>query len=114
MYDKFVCSLPETQKEFKNDIRNSFPTIYDTKYIVNTSGLISNIINTPLSKLDLVFKALEKFKDHTPLIELEEGFDEYKIHAPKDEDEIRTYEHEAGYDALMTGYNFLKIAKIIQ
>jgi hypothetical protein len=39
-------------------------------------------------------------------------FTEYKLHIEPDE-LASSFEHEAGYDALMTGYNFLKCAQLI-
>lgn len=37
IYDKFFFNLPDTQQEFKREFKKLFPTVYDTKFMLNQS-----------------------------------------------------------------------------
>ncbi len=50
------------------------------------------------------FQTMMKKNDILPKIEIHEDFKEYEITTSED----KNYSHEAGYDALMTGYIFFK------
>lgn len=64
------------------------------------------------SSLKSAFTAFSNFKANFPLIELHPDFVEYKLF-PEQGEVPNSYEHEAGYDALMTGFNFLKSAALL-
>ncbi len=104
MYNAFFGPLPETQKEFKINLKRDFPVLYDTKYLQNNSNIIASDIGFQMD-LSSFYKAMLKYHTSEPKIEIAEGFDDYKLAALDDES---VASHEAGYDAMVTGYVFFK------
>lgn len=109
MYDKFFHPLPETHKEFKMMFKKEFPVLYDTKYMLGNSTIISNDIGFQID-LSSFYKALLKYYNSPPFIKIDENFKEYKF-IQGEEDPL--FAHEAGYDALVTGYVFFKSLGIL-
>ena len=65
-----------------------------------------------MTDLTSSYQNLLKYKDDDPKIELDENFTEYKLGSPILEGE-EFLSHEAGFDALMTGYIFFKSLGIL-
>lgn len=108
IHDKFYKPLPETCEEFKKNINKIFPCVFDTKHICNTtrqlfreSGLLEN------SSLGMLYQALsspagQQFVIDAPSV----------VHASESyKDNSRP--HEAGYDAYMSGFVFLRLSHIL-
>eukprot|EP01017_Pseudomicrothorax_dubius_P034462 TRINITY_DN4727_c0_g1_i7.p2 TRINITY_DN4727_c0_g1~~TRINITY_DN4727_c0_g1_i7.p2 ORF type:complete len:546 (+),score=133.81 TRINITY_DN4727_c0_g1_i7:1048-2685(+) len=109
IYDKFIGPLPDRAGSFKQAFRGHFPAIYDTKYLVSSSNVLFSAIG-PMTDLSTVFKNLWRYKDDEPRIEVAPGFTEYKLSG--DPEEVAS--HEAGYDALITGYSFFKSLQLLR
>lgn len=113
LYDKFVDNLPSNLTEFKDKFSEAFPNVYDTKHILRTSVALAPYFGTSLSSSALG-KAYSKV-----LGSKFEFDDKVEIHGEV-RDQVPTYEscyeifgsasHEAGFDALMTGILFYKLA----
>ncbi|XP_022343153.2 poly(A)-specific ribonuclease PNLDC1-like [Crassostrea virginica] len=108
IFDKFHKPLPAHYKDFQEEIHRIFPLILDTKHIA--TGLIRKKLdlklNSTLGSLYNVLRSQEgqDFVIHSPVIEHGEEFTAYngETHLP----------HEAGYDAYMCGYCFLRMCHI--
>jgi len=109
MYNGFFGPLPETQKEFKIQLKKDFPVLYDTKYIQNNSNIIAGDVGFQMD-LSSYYKSMLKYHHQEPKIEIAEGFDDYKLAAIDDES---VASHEAGYDAMITGYVFFKALGVL-
>ena len=72
---------------------------------------MANEVN-PMTDLTSTYQNFLKYKDNDPKIELDENFTEYKLGKPMLEGE-EFLSHEAGFDALMTGYVFFKSLGIL-
>ncbi|KAK2171272.1 hypothetical protein NP493_1085g00046 [Ridgeia piscesae] len=109
MYDKFYNPLPVSFRRFKEDLCRLFPSIYDTKHIsaclrkpLGSSGLFET------TGLATLYAALDSRKGRfycllSPHMILTDQSSSYaKTHKP----------HEAGYDAYMCGYVFVRLAHI--
>lgn len=107
IYDKFYRPLPASYKEFKLHFNAMFPRIFDTKHIAST--LRREMEKTNLlqyTNLGDLYTDLEgeKGRDlviHPPAIVHADGFDKYKS---------AQLPHEAGSDAFMCGFVFLRLA----
>ncbi|KAL4441566.1 hypothetical protein ABPG74_021498 [Tetrahymena malaccensis] len=126
LYDKFLYNLPEGSLEFKKEINKHFPIIFDSKLIINSSQKLSSEVNFQ-SDLRNCYEKMLKYKDIDSQIfissdvnepqEKEEIdnikqntlFSNYQINGLKENNKM----HEAGYDALMTGYIFFKSLQIL-
>ncbi|KAF5270616.1 hypothetical protein FQA39_LY01354 [Lamprigera yunnana] len=94
--DQFLTPLPQSYEEFKELANFSFSKILDTKYMSSAipfKGLITS--NVLLHLLE----TLKKKPFEMPNIEIEENRKGYTLQCDK--------EHEAGYDAYITGVCFL-------
>lgn len=111
VYDKFYRPLPEKFEDFKNGLHELFPVIFDTKHI-------SAKLRKPLQDSTLLKK--------TFLIELYNQLEstkgqQYVIHSPSivhSEEDSRyntdsDFIHQAGYDAYLCGYVFLRLSHIV-
>lgn len=101
--------MPETHKEFKMMFKKEFPIFYDTKYILSNSNIIANDVGFQID-LSSFYKALLKYHNQPPIIKIDENFPDYKFIQG---DEDPQFAHEAGYDALITGYVFFKSLGIL-
>ncbi|XP_049826457.1 poly(A)-specific ribonuclease PARN isoform X2 [Aethina tumida] len=96
--DKFMTPLPEDYEDFKVCVQKIFPHVIDTKYMASSEPFKDLISSTVLkSLLDTVTQ--EPF-EIIPT-EIETGAEGYKIGDDK--------EHEAGYDAFITGLSFISM-----
>lgn len=109
IFDKFHKPLPAHYKDFQEEIHRIFPLIIDTKSIA--THLIKKKLdlrfNSTLGGLYHVFRSAagQNFVIHSPVIEHGEDFTIYSN---------ETYlPHEAGYDAYMCGYCFLRMCHIL-
>ncbi|KAJ3255099.1 hypothetical protein HK103_006642 [Boothiomyces macroporosus] len=97
IYHHFIRKLPMVYQDFKKSLHEEFPVIYDTKYITHTSTeLDSGVSNTALEKLYDVARA---YPYRFPYISCGREFTKYQE---------SDSQHEAGYDAFITGFCFLK------
>eukprot|EP00743_Colponemidia_sp_Colp-15_P004184 GILK01004514.1.p1 GENE.GILK01004514.1~~GILK01004514.1.p1 ORF type:complete len:808 (+),score=130.58 GILK01004514.1:38-2425(+) len=103
LYGQFIQPLPRCLTDFKRQIHELFPVIWDTKLIVHAAKLDKLFSRTSLEHL------FDECESHPELMELcsfehAEGFDRY---------EGQSLAHEAGYDAFMTGCIFAYICKYL-
>jgi hypothetical protein len=112
IYNQFYKKLPASYNQFKKDIHGAFPSVYDTKFLSyelrRRLDDVESKLSLPLlsTKLSTLFNSLkEETGDlmYAPIITHAEGFERYRETALC---------HEAGYDAYMTGYAFIKSAHI--
>ncbi|KAG5879707.1 hypothetical protein JTB14_008533 [Gonioctena quinquepunctata] len=100
--DKFLTPLPDDYREFKEMAHNLFPRIIDTKFMSSSEPFDDLITSTVLKHL------LDRVSDEPfqiPEIKIEEGCQGYEVSDEK--------EHEAGYDAYITGVSFLSLWKFL-
>lgn len=102
LYSHFIGNLPESLAEFKNDVRNLFPDIYDTKTLAKT------IDGSPFKRLNL------------------EGLYNSCCKMPELKERVRYFVddefsgllgnnlHEAGYDSFLTGVIFLNLQEYLK
>lgn len=91
---QFFSPLPENYDDFKSMTNSLFPNILDTKYMASLSPLKELINNTTLGDMDKILD-----KEPFPKLTLENC--EYSTKNEK--------LHEAGYDAFLTGYCYLRM-----
>ncbi|KAJ3271872.1 hypothetical protein HDV01_006157 [Terramyces sp. JEL0728] len=97
IYHHFIKRLPPAYEDFKKALHQEFPKIYDTKYITHCSTeLDGSVSNTALEKL---YDAARAGSYRFPYITCGREFTKYQE---------SDSQHEAGYDAYITGYCFLK------
>ncbi|XP_055608028.1 poly(A)-specific ribonuclease PARN-like [Uranotaenia lowii] len=100
---QFFRPLPPNYQDFKKVVRELFPLILDTKYLC-TNGEIKVHVNS--SVLSHVFEAVQKEPFKLP--EVVSGFEDHK-YCPNE-----MKQHEAGFDAFLTGQCFLGLASFLQ
>ncbi|KAG2917016.1 hypothetical protein PC115_g10866 [Phytophthora cactorum] len=107
VFHQFYKPLPETLAEFKTQLLELFPTIYDTKHVTLRSPLGDKLKSTGLSSLFEYMRENVKPEPES-LIPSEERFDTYReaLKAEADGNESLLC-HEAGFDAFMTAVCFL-------
>ncbi|KAI8916855.1 ribonuclease H-like domain-containing protein [Entophlyctis helioformis] len=119
---RFIQPLPDTFEEYKSVMHGLFPSIYDTKFVSSTNGDVQvsggctcfHCLPQGLTALDRCLKALvtnttlgdlyARVCDAPflmPAVDLAENFDQYKTGSKQ--------LHEAGYDAYITGFSFLRL-----
>ncbi|KAE8895375.1 hypothetical protein PF005_g861 [Phytophthora fragariae] len=107
VFHQFYKPLPDTLAEFKTQLLELFPTIYDTKHVTLRSPLGEKLKSTGLSSL---FEHMRENVKPEPesLIPKDERFDTYRqaLKAEADGKESLLC-HEAGFDAFMTAVCFL-------
>lgn len=103
--------LSSTLLEWKHRVHELFPRIYDTKYLSTRSPLCSGDLFQP-NYLAGLFKGYGLDTDHVKIV-LPLGFGAYDSITVSVESESpiakNNHEHEAGYDALMTGAVFANL-----
>ncbi|KAI8075056.1 CAF1 family ribonuclease-domain-containing protein [Gongronella butleri] len=96
--DQFWHNLPQDLNEFKSIASGMWNTIIDTKYLAELHPKISACFNT--SVLGTLYVTVEdELRREGHNISMADGFDRYNNNTLS--------QHEAGYDAYMTGVIFL-------
>jgi hypothetical protein len=102
IYEKFINDLPETFFEYKTEINNYFPELFDTKFI--TSKFAKEFDNT---KLESIYRNMLKYK-YNEYVQISpdaiNGFCNYI-------DGENSAFHDAGYDSVITGRCFIYLLK---
>ncbi|XP_050502128.1 poly(A)-specific ribonuclease PARN isoform X3 [Diabrotica virgifera virgifera] len=98
--DKFLMPLPESYTEFKRVSHTLFSRVLDTKYMAS-SGLFKDLIQSTVLKHLLDTVSERPFG--LPQIAPEKEGRAYEVNDSK--------EHEAGYDAFITGLSFIGMWK---
>jgi len=99
-YEKFVRPLPKRMEDFQLDVHDAFPMIIDSKWMFKEDERLSLLV--PNNGLEDCFKITQEesaFKVTNPKCEFADSFNRYRESA---------MEHEAGYDAFMTGVLFAR------
>ncbi|CAI2361374.1 unnamed protein product [Moneuplotes crassus] len=116
LYDKFIDRLPSDTSAFKQNFSEAFPNLYDTKYILKSCvSLSSHFAHQRMTSLGQAYQIVMNSEHFSPNDHIEIA-DEIRQKVP---DHEAMYEfnslasHEAGYDAMMTGVLFHKLAKFI-
>ncbi|XP_044758670.1 poly(A)-specific ribonuclease PARN-like [Coccinella septempunctata] len=94
--DKFLTPLPDNYEEFKECVHNLFPNILDTKFM-SSSPVFRDLVNS--SALGPLVDTVKKDPFEIPTIEIEDDCCGYSLDDKK--------EHEAAFDAFITGVSFL-------
>uniref|UniRef100_A0AAV1VH37 Uncharacterized protein n=1 Tax=Peronospora matthiolae TaxID=2874970 RepID=A0AAV1VH37_9STRA len=107
VFHQFYKPLPETLAEFKTQLLELFPTVYDTKHVALRSPLGEKLKSTSLSSLFEYIRENVK-PDPASLIPCGKRFDTYREALKTETDgSERALCHEAGFDAFMTAVCFL-------
>ena len=101
LYDHFIGPLPDSLEEFRLEIFNKFPTLYDTKYM--TKGLFADVKFIRNTGVEELFGYCKKKKELSQLVDIK----------PHEKFQLSDQAHEAGYDAYMTGYVFINLLKFL-
>ncbi|KAJ0396532.1 hypothetical protein P43SY_003743 [Pythium insidiosum] len=107
VFNQFYKPLPDTLAEFKTQLTEFFPTIYDTKHLTLRSPLGGKLTSTSLSAL---FEYMRANVKPTPenLLSSDPQFEGYRAALKAEGDsEEKLLCHEAGFDAFMTSVCFL-------
>lgn len=107
VFHQFYRPLPETLADFKMQLLELFPTIYDTKYIALRSPLGDRLKSTSLSSL-FEYMRLNVKPEPKSLIPCDKEFDTYRKALNGEAGDNKSMLcHEAGFDAFMTAVCFL-------
>ncbi|KAI9481156.1 MAG: ribonuclease H-like domain-containing protein [Benjaminiella poitrasii] len=99
---QFVQPLPDTLSEFKLLAHKMFPKMIDTKHICNSTPELQSIFGTGTALETLRFET-SKSQFKNPQIDMHPAFPRY----------LTDMAHEAGWDAFMTGFVFLKLVSYL-
>ncbi|TMW95940.1 hypothetical protein EJD97_008138 [Solanum chilense] len=110
MYSKFIGPLPSTAEDYVSSLQKLFPTIVDTKILLNANGVFRQTLNKSNTSLSRAFVSIcphialgiktSSLADR-PCVEVEVQVDE-----KRSSNWNSGAKHEAGYDAFMTGCIF--------
>ncbi|CAG8663193.1 35214_t:CDS:10 [Gigaspora margarita] len=103
---QFWQDLPEKLKDWKKLVHGLFDVIIDTKHLAATHRKLQSLLprNSVQDILEIVQE--EQFEKLAPKVVLDPKFTRYTFN------DINK-NHEAGYDAYITGYNFIRMAVFI-
>ncbi|XP_057295742.1 poly(A)-specific ribonuclease PNLDC1-like [Hydractinia symbiolongicarpus] len=110
LYGKFFQNLPDSYNLFKKSINQILPCVYDTKHMAFVMRKDYKDVNffemTGLEELYKVFSspAAMFYKLDTPVIVHADGCNKY---------DCKKCAHEAGYDAFLTGYVFIRLTHLM-
>ncbi|KAL1563012.1 poly(A)-specific ribonuclease [Salvia divinorum] len=111
VYSKFIGPLPSTAEEFVSAVQTYFPSIIDTKVLLNSDDVLSHIMNKSSTALSNAFNLL-CLPPVTPT-GTNNGLADIprvKVDVQVDDQRFSNWnsgaKHEAGYDAFMTGCVF--------
>ncbi|XP_074598516.1 pre-piRNA 3'-exonuclease trimmer-like [Brevipalpus obovatus] len=111
-FQHFIEPLPVTLKDFRGKILEYFPAVYDVKSIVFNMKKDCLDVEDFLESRDL-FSLYRNLKDPEFMVKTKFQPSIFKEKSEeKKEDEIER-PHDAGFDAYMTGYTFVRIATLI-
>ncbi|XP_039448389.1 poly(A)-specific ribonuclease PARN-like isoform X1 [Culex pipiens pallens] len=96
---QFFRPLPYNFQDFKKTVRELFPLLLDTKYLCTNAELKVHVFSSVLGH---VFEAVRKEPFKLP--EVKSGSEEHSYSMDQEK------QHEAGYDAYLTGLCFLGLA----
>lgn len=96
---QFFRPLPNNFQDFKKTVRELFPLLLDTKYFCTNAELKVHVFSSVLGH---VFEAVRKEPFKLP--EVASGSEEHSYSMDQEK------QHEAGYDAYLTGLCFLGLA----
>uniref|UniRef100_A0A1Q3F3P1 Putative polya-specific ribonuclease n=1 Tax=Culex tarsalis TaxID=7177 RepID=A0A1Q3F3P1_CULTA len=96
---QFFRPLPHNFQDFKKTVRELFPLLLDTKYLCTNAELKVHVFSSVLGH---VFEAVRKEPFKLP--EVKSGCEEHSYSMDNEK------QHEAGYDAYLTGLCFLGLA----
>ncbi|KAL7685053.1 putative ribonuclease CAF1, ribonuclease H-like superfamily, R3H domain superfamily [Plasmopara halstedii] len=107
VFHQFYRPLPQTLAEYKLQLLELFPIIYDTKHVALHSPLGDKLQSTSLSSL-FEYMRLNVTPEPESLMPSDKQFDTYReaLKAEAD-DNNKMLCHEAGFDAFMTAVCFL-------
>ena len=105
--------LPNNYKQFKLLVMQYFPNLFDTKLIFNYNEEIFKQVQG--SRLEDIKKYLESnYNLSSTKVQIHNQFTRYTLTDMDIENNQQDqFYHEAGYDALLTGYVFLKLQSIL-
>lgn len=122
IYSKFVGALPATAADFSSSLRQRFPCVVDTKYLLRAEPTLRGILASRSTSLAVVFTHIcQGFADkavasgrfyfgkgkilNTAFTKVAvEVAEEFQRHGGAKDTGLK---HEAGFDAYMTGKSFL-------
>ena len=101
LYDHFLSPLPSTIEEFRLTVLNTFPPLYDTKYI--SKSLMSGLKFIKKTSVEDLYSYCRKRKEFNTIIKItiDSRFN------------VAKKAHDAGFDAYMTGHIFLCFLKYL-
>ncbi|KAI8979260.1 ribonuclease H-like domain-containing protein [Mycotypha africana] len=102
MIAQFVEPLPDTLHDFKTLVHRLFPNMIDTKYMCMSQRELRSIFVDGTgtgTMLETLFFETKKGAFQNPYVDVHAEFPRY----------LTEMAHEAGYDAYMTGFVFLKL-----
>ncbi|KAF6203751.1 hypothetical protein GE061_002086 [Apolygus lucorum] len=108
-YHHYYLPLPGDYDKFKTNLNSLFPVLYDTKFISHEMKRMhfrDVLDNVSLQNLFMTFQD-KKDNEFKPKIVLESG-----IH--DEVSEVAHHAHDAGWDAFMTGFCFLKMMNLLK
>ena len=113
IYKQFIGPVPGTYKQFKEEIHSLFPCIFDTKHICYS---VKKRISKVHPDLEHVFSSSNLNLLHEVLVQRNDTYTLWSptvIHDTKfDAYERAATPHEAGYDAFLAGFCFIKIGHL--
>ncbi|XP_047950654.1 poly(A)-specific ribonuclease PARN isoform X1 [Salvia hispanica] len=111
VYSKFIGPLPSTAEEFVSAVQTYFPSIVDTKVLLNSDDVLSHIMNKSSTSLSNAFNLLclpsvaptgtNNGLANIPRVKVDVQVDNQRF-----SNWNSGAKHEAGYDAFMTGCVF--------
>ncbi len=101
LYHCFIANLPENYFEFKDNLRRSGNTFFDTKYIALK---FQDIFGSETRLEDLLKNIQKRYAGKLSTVALEGEFKRYSLENPS--------LHEAGYDSYITAWVYLQMMKL--
>lgn len=100
LYQHFHTDLPEKLEDFKQNINEMFPSVYDTKLLSFNDRYLDQVLAKNERHLEKIYKTI---------IFNEANYRNPKIITKEINLQSPIQAHDAGYDAFMTGFIFLKL-----
>lgn len=101
LYHCFIANLPDNYFEFKERLRNSGNSFYDTKYIALK---FADTFGTDTRLEDLIKNIQKRYAGRLTALALDGEFRRYSLENPN--------LHEAGYDSYVTAWVYLQMMKL--